>query len=72
MASIVKDGFDFGELECQYLEVCDRYSPGDCDYAATCNIRRILRRILAPHVGIKGLQWQMFELQEERKRERNR
>jgi len=57
--TIVKDGFDFNAMECQYFDICKYYSPGNCDYVSPCALRQELRDTLENSVAAENERFQV-------------
>ena len=66
MKTRVNDDFPFSELECQYFDICNNYTPDKCAYTVPCERRRQLRQRLEPYASREGLKIQIDLILEDR------
>ena len=59
MKTWISDNFPLEKLECQYFDVCRKYSPGTCSFRTKCLTRQSLRRTLEPYVAKENLRVQI-------------
>ena len=70
MDTCINDSFPFGELECQFYEICKFYKPQECDYVKPCpthlkmgehsdTLRYIYRNGLEDEVSDMSLRFQI-------------
>jgi uncharacterized protein YutD len=81
----IKDGFNFGRLDCQYFEICNSYDNKKCRYGANCpshvtignsehqfeiSIRDSLRNTLENYVETGCLDFQLKMMEGDNEKEK--